>query len=118
MRGKRPNRLAATVEAVLEFGRRRAEELVARHVDAIRVLADELMRARGNELDGDEVEGILRRAGVRRAKAPDCSGYSATPQPVQERYFERRGGVDRATVNRDSDRRVAVFERRVDGFVL
>jgi hypothetical protein len=66
---------------------------------------------RRHELSGETVEAILRKAGVQRDASPPAHA------PGQERYYERRGGVDRATVNPDPLRKVAVFERRCDGYI-
>jgi hypothetical protein len=90
-------------DAVLEHGRREAETLVGQHVTAISALAGALMRAQHHELDGKEVEQILARAGVHR-RGPQLG-------------FERRGGVDRPSTNPDPLRKVAVFERRCDGYI-
>jgi hypothetical protein len=62
------------------------------------------------ELPGEQVERILSQSGVQRS-------LGRAPLPGQERYYERRGGVDRATANPDPLRKVAVFERRIDGWI-
>jgi hypothetical protein len=105
--------------AIIQHGRARAEELVRRYEGPIKQFAKELMQARGMELSGPEAERILSNAGVRRAGTPAKQVVQKDQggSPGREQYFERRGGVDRATVDRDSDRRVAPFMRRCDGFI-
>jgi hypothetical protein len=77
--------------------------LIQQHAAVIKKLARELMQARWMELPGEQVERILREAGVRR-RGPQFS-------------YERRGGIDRATANPNPLRKVAVFERRCDGYI-
>lgn len=104
---------AATGEGVgelLRHGREQAELLVKRYAEPIRKLARALLEAR--ELPGHEVERILLENGVQRGgSTPVCA-----PQP-QERYFERRNGVTCPTADPDPMRKVAVFERRCDGYI-
>jgi hypothetical protein len=90
----------------LEAGRQAAEALVVRHADVIKALARQILDARWHEMDGRQVEGFLARAGVRRAGAVGSV-----------MGFERRGGVVRPSANPDPLRKVAVFERRCDGYV-
>jgi hypothetical protein len=101
------------VDDVMEEARRKVTALLKKYEGVVKRLANELLQARWTELSGEQVERILRKAGVKRAGVSP----GRSPLPGQERYYERRGGVDRATVNRDSDRRVAVFERRCDGYI-
>jgi hypothetical protein len=87
-----------------------AEELVRRHADAIAALSRALLEAPQHELSGSQVERILSEAGVQRSPG-------RAPQPGQERYYERRDGVTRPSTNADPNRKVAVFERRCDGYI-
>jgi hypothetical protein len=103
--------MGGDIESILETGRRDAEALIRRHEASIRTLAVALLEARWHELSGAQVEDILRRAGVQRG------GSVRAPQPGQERYYERRGGVNRPSANPDPLRKVAVFERRCDGYI-
>jgi hypothetical protein len=100
--------------AIVKHGRRRAEELVRQYEGPIKQLAKELMQARGMELSGEQVEDILARNGVERVS---ILSPPRAPQPGREMYYERRGGVDRATATPDPNRKVAVFQRRCDGFI-
>jgi hypothetical protein len=107
-------RLAAdtgqSVDSILRHGRERAELLVKCYAEPIRKLARVLLEA--GELPGHEVERILAQHGVQRGGlTPVC-----VPQP-QERYFERRNGVTCPTADPDPMRKVAVFERRCDGYM-
>jgi hypothetical protein len=101
---------------IVAHGRARAEELVRRYEAAIRTLAHELLQAR--ELDGQKVEQILEAAGVRRAPmrpAPQARSHVLHAQT--QFHFERRDGVTRPSANPDPQRKVAVFERRCDGYI-
>jgi hypothetical protein len=103
--------------AIVQHGRARAEELVQKYAGAIRSLARELMQAHRRELPGEECERILRTEGVVPAPLiPDVRNHSI-PQPGQERFYEGRGGVDRATANPDPLRKTSVSLRRTDGYI-
>jgi hypothetical protein len=115
---QRENRLGAVASAMGALaailaachGRERAELLVKCYAEPIRKLARVLLEA--GELPGHEVERILAQHGVQRGGlTPVC-----VPQP-QERYFERRNGVTCPTADPDPMRKVAVFERRCDGYM-
>jgi hypothetical protein len=98
------------VDDILRHGREQAELIVRRYAEQIRKLARVLLEA--GELPGHEVERILAQHGVQRGGlTPVC-----VPQP-QERYFERRNGVTCPTADPDPMRKVAVFERRCDGYM-
>jgi hypothetical protein len=99
-----------SVDSILRHGREQAELLVKRYAEPIRKLARALLEAR--ELPGEQVERILLENGVQR----DGSTPAHAPQP-QERYFERRNGVTCPTADPDPLRKVAVFERRCDGYI-
>jgi hypothetical protein len=107
--------------AIVQHGRRRAEELVARHAEPIKQLAHELMRAREHELPGQECMRILTAAGVQRAEGR--GGMRTKPPAVSspgrgpEQYYERRDGHDVATRTPDPRRVTTVYLRRVDGYV-
>jgi hypothetical protein len=99
--------------AIVQHGRRRAEELVAQNAEAIRSLARELMQAHQHEMAGRQVEDFLERAGVQRGGlAP-----GRAPQPGQEQYFERRDGITRLSANPDPQRRTSVSLWRTDGYI-
>ena len=102
--------MGGDIDTILETGRRDAEALIRRHEAAIRTLAQALLTVRSMELPGEQVERILSQSGVQRS-------LGRAPLPGHERYYERRGGVDRATANPDPLRKVAVFERRIDGWI-
>jgi hypothetical protein len=79
---------------IIALARAEAESLIQRHVSQIRKLANELMQAKGHELSGEQVEGILAAAGVQRGAhnhqdIKTRSSVTAKPQPGREFYLER-----------------------------
>jgi hypothetical protein len=92
-----------------------AEQFVRQYEAAITALARALLAAPQHELSGEQVERCLAQSGVRRADHQDIKTRASITG--QERFYERRGGVDRPSANPDPDRKVAVFERRCDGFI-
>src|ERR1700737_3907031 len=75
---------------ILTHEKKRAEELVQRHAAVIHRLAQQLLSAR--ELSGEQVEHILREAGVRRARDPNGSPEKRVGASNHEHYYERRDG--------------------------
>jgi hypothetical protein len=106
--------------AIIQHGRRRAEELVRQHAEAIKALARELLAAREHELPGQECVRILAREGVERVPTPRKPPTVSTPGRVPmgtTMRFERRGGVDRPVARPEPGRESYDVRYRTDGWI-
>jgi hypothetical protein len=101
---------SAERSAFLLLAEGEAARLVDQHWGQVTAIA-EALSARG-VLERHEIAALLSGAGAGVQRSPERA-----PQPGPEQYFERRGGVTLPSTNRDSDRRVAVFARRCDGYI-